>query len=321
MTPSKKNLLPISFSELGIMTPKDNLNELDKGALNEYLGALFLARETLKLHWKDGSEDLSSFDTVMSAAIMIAADRRGLSILMGEAQLLGWVNNGADILPLIEARLRAHYESLKPGNKEKLSNVPIIGVVGKIASGKGTVANILNKTYDVSPFPFSDRLRAVALTMGYSPPYTRKQLRTINDIYKPSFGNQVFVEWTLIRAARMAKSLHIPQLIVPDGFRSVEEAEFFLSQPNTHLVAIVASKDIEEDRKIRFERQKRRRRGLEDSGDMKEFVEDDKIESAWIDPVIELARNKGRVIINDGTLEDLSMTIMRSLEDILPDLN
>jgi dephospho-CoA kinase len=308
----------IPFETLKIYPPKTNISELDAGTLNNYLGALFLDRETLRVHWGKNSSDLAAFDSIMSAVLMHAIDRRGLSQLMGEAQMLGWVENGADIIPIIEPHLRAHYENLKVGNKEQLSNIPTIGVVGKIASGKGTVAETLSRDYDVISFPFSDRLRSLALAMGYRAPFTREQLRTINDIYKPAFGNQVFVEWTLIQAARMTQSLHVPQIIVPDGFRSVEETEYFLNQPNTHLVAIIASHDTETDRQIRFQRQKNRHRGSEDSLTMEKFMKDDEIESIWIDPVVELAKQRGRVIINDGDLEDLSRKVMSELEDLLP---
>ncbi len=193
--------------------------------------------------------------------------------------------------------------------------------MGKIASGKGTVATILGKEFDVMSFPFSDRLRAISLAMGFVPPYKRGELRQINDLYKPTFGNQIFVEWTMMMAGRMSQSLHVPEIIVVDGFRSAEEAEFFLSQKNTYLVAIVASENEEEDRQIRFERQKIRQRGEEDSSNMREFLKDDKIENNWIQPVIDLARQRGIVIVNNGSLEDLSTKIMAALKDNLPKRN
>ena len=311
---------PISLHKLGIQSPENNLAELDATALNNYLGALFLLRETIESSCEDGSEDLAAFDVILSGVLMTAVNRRGLSSVMGHTQLLGWANNGADILPIIKPRLRLYYESLKPGNEEKLANIPVIGVVGKIASGKGTVAETLDQNFDVMSFPFSDRLRAIALMMGFRPPYTRKQLRTINDIYKPAFGNQIFVEWTLIQAARMAESLHVPQIIVTDGFRSVEETEYFLNEPNTHLVAVIASHDVEEDRRIRFQRQRNRKRGAEDSLTMADFMKDDKVESAWIDPVIALAKDKGKVIINNGDLDDLSSNMMSALASVLSNI-
>jgi len=311
----------ISFEELSIHAPDRNLAGLDAEALNDYLGALFSLRKTLESYWGDESEDLAGFDVVMSRALMIAIDRKGLSSVMGQAHLLGWVDNGADVFRIVEPSLRAYYESLKPGNEEKLSNIPVIGVVGKIASGKGTVAEILGKNFDVMSFPFSDRLRGIALAMGFRPPYTRVQLRTINDIYKPAFGNQIFVEWTLIQAARMAQSLHVPQIIVTDGFRSVEETEYFLKEPNTHLVAILASPNMQEDRGIRFQRQLERKRGAEDSLTMAKFMKDDEIESNWIDPVIALAQERGGVIINDGDLDDLSSNVMSALTGVLSNIN
>ncbi len=311
---------PISFNQLGIRPPENNLRELDAPAFYDYLGALFQLRESLVSRLGDQSEDLAVFDATISSVLMTAVKWSGLSCVMGKAYLLGLVDNPADVLPIIEPRLRAYYESLKLGNEERLDNIPVIGVVGKIASGKGTVAEILDENFDVMSFPFSDRLRAIALAMGFRPPYTRKQLRSINDIYKPAFGNQIFVEWTLIRAARMTESLHVPEIIVTDGFRSVEETEYFLKKPNTHLVAIIASHNVEEDRRIRFERQSERRRGAEDSQTMAEFMKDDGVESIWIDPVIELAQEKGLMIINDGDLNNLSSNVMSTLAGVLSNI-
>ncbi len=313
-----KNQQPISFEDLGIKIPEDGLDGLDAVALNKYLGALFLLRGTLSQCWGELSDDLAAFDIALSSALMIALQRRGVYQLMGEAQRYGWVGNGEDIYRFMSASLHAHFEAIKPGNKEKLSTIPIVGVVGKIASGKGAVAQVLGEKYDVMSFPFSERLRAISLAMGFSPPYTRGELRQVNDFYKPTFGNQIFVEWTLLMAGRMAESMHVPQLIIVDGFRSVEEAQFFLDQPNTHLIAVVADEDENKDRQIRFERQRGRRRGEEDSLTLDRFAADDEIESKWIQPVIELARQRGMVLVNNGGLDDLSQKILVGLEGILP---
>lgn len=116
----------------------------------------------------------------------------------------------------------------------------------------------------------------------------------------------------------MTQLLHRPEIIVPDGFRSAEEALYFLDQPNTHLVAIVADDDETIDREIRFNRQEKRSRGAEDSPTWKAFLRDDNIEGAWIEPVIHLAREQGIVIINNGGLDDLEKNVMSGLRNILP---
>ncbi len=109
MSPSNKNLPPISFQELGILMPENNLAELDATAINKYLQALFLLRATLQESWGESSKDLAAFDIVLSSALMIVIERRGVLKLMRDAQLLGWVKNGADLLPLIATRLRAFF--------------------------------------------------------------------------------------------------------------------------------------------------------------------------------------------------------------------
>jgi len=91
-----------------------------------------------------------------------------------------------------------------------------------------------------------------------------------------------------------------------------------LDQPNTHLIAVVADEDENKDRQIRFERQRGRRRGEEDSLTLDRFAADDEIESKWIQPVIELARQRAMVLVNNGGLDDLSQKILVGLEGILP---
>lgn len=308
--------MALSLTELGAVSADQSLHDLDAAALNCFIGSLFLLRQSLQPQEIDPAE-LEQFDQMLASTLMIAVERRGLDEVMGGAQLLGWVDNGVDVLSLIEPLLRLKYESFKLAEKEQITQIPIIGVVGKIASGKGTVASLLSENYDVLSFPFSDRLRALALTMGFRPPYTREQLRKINDIYKPAFGKQIFVEWTLAMALSQATNLHLPELIVVDGFRSKQEAEYFLQMPNTHFIAVIADDDIEIDRQIRFERQEARNRGREDSPIKEKFLLDDMVESDWIDPVIQLARERGVVIYNNATLQDFSAKVMGAVSTMM----
>ena len=298
----------------------DNIPSLNKEQLRQLIGALFQLRSTFISNPEKFSALLIQLNETLGYILFEAVMRSNLNEVMGVSQILGWVENGADIWPLIEPNMRSFFESLKVDLEKEHSRVPIIGVVGKIASGKGTVAEILSQEYDVLSFPFSDRLRAVALAFGFTPTYTRSQLREINDLLKPMFGKHIFVQWTLMTANRMSQALHKPSLIVVDGFRSVEETDWFLAQPNTHLVAIVSDNDPGIDRNIRFERQRSRLRGGpsgEDSLSMDRFLDDDKIESAWIDPVIALAREKGIVIFNSGSRVDLEQEIQVKLSDVL----
>lgn len=304
----------ISFADLKIRSPESGSFELNKNSLNKYLQSLFLLRETLKEVWGENSEDLIAFDNVLSSALMIFVSRSGISKLLEEAQVQGWVDNGVDVLPIIEPRLKDFYEDEKLLSKEDFLKIPIIGVVGKIASGKGFVAQALGGEFRVMSFPFSDRLREASFIMGLYPPYQRGKLREVNDLYKPAFGKEIFVEQTMKLLERRFRAFSdVPDFIIVDGFRSVEEAKFFLTLGNTSLIAIVASEDEKKDREIRFKRQKRRRRGKEDSLNMEEFLKDDELESDWIQPVIDLVVEEGEIIVNDGSLEDLSDKIKAAL--------
>lgn len=314
MSSIRKDDSPLTYEDLNLVPPSENI---DANTLDTYLQTLFLLRQTLRDTWGNDSEDFKAFDCLLASTLMIAIRQSSLDQLMNKAQSSGWVKNGIHILPIIARELEAYYDSLK--SKETLSKIPIIGVVGKIASGKSEVAATLsNFNYNVMFLPFSDRLRDIAVTMGSNPPYTRGELRDINDIYKPAFGNQIFAQQTMTMASRRAKASDAPDVIVVDGFRSPEEAEYFLGLENTHLIAVVASDDEEKDRKIRFERQKLRKRGTEDSLTWEGFLHDDKIESDWIEPVIAIAKEKGHIIVNDGNQINLAGRILNTLGAILP---
>ncbi len=166
----------------------------------------------------------------------------------------------------------------------------LLGVVGRVASGKGTVGRLLETHYHFTHHVLSDRLREVGLLYGQRPPYERGFLRKINDIYKPIFGKQIFVAWTLTFIRTFSDTVRHSL----DGFRSVEEATYFLSQGGS-LIGVHA------DQQIRYKRLLERNRA-NDSVTWEDFQETERIEGVWIDPIFPLT---SKTINNNGNLTDM----------------
>lgn len=267
------------------------------------LKGLFNFRNSLASE-NTSSEEIALVEVALGEWLYARSERQGIDQTIGECFLLGMVDNRADVLKLLEPKIR---DIDQKKSNELLDDFPIIGIVGRIASGKGTVGQIFKCHYDSFHFPFSNQLRQHALIEGYTPPFSRAQLRKIDSELKPRLGKQVFVDWTLQAARRMAKNLHLPQIVSVDGFRSIEETQWFLEQPSTSLIAVVASLDQQEDIQLRYERTLTRMREGEDPPTFEAFCVNDSIEGDWIDPILKLAEH---TFVNKGNVDELEEEVI-----------
>jgi dephospho-CoA kinase len=185
----------------------------------------------------------------------------------------------------------------------ELPKVPMIGVVGAISSGKGTIGEIIQERYQGIHLPLSDRLREVSIGLDGDLTFGRGKLRELNDILKPAYGKDVFVRWTMAMAQRQAQRQKYP-VVSLDGFRSLEEAQKFKDEGG-FLIGVRAT------RKTRFQRLVERGR-LGDDG-WKEFLKSDRIESAWIRPIFEIC---DVVIDNNGDREKLDQRMEKVLKKV-----
>ena len=240
------------------------------------------------------------------------SQRQGIEGAIAECALSGMVEERADALELLTPTLRE--KDRREKEIELVPTFPIIGIVGRIASGKGMIGEILQGAYDSYHFPFSDQLRQFAAATGKLPPFSRATLRDIDATLKPRFGKHVFVDWTLQAVHRMAKNLHAPQVVSVDGFRSVEETEWFLQQPHTMLIAVDTHPDPDTDVRIRFQRTLERARPGEDPPTLEGFLSNDLKERMWIDPIMVLA---GRTFHNQGTREALANEVRNYFETLI----
>ena len=100
----------------------------------------------------------------------------------------------------------------------------VIGISGTIASGKGTVAELL-KQKGFSMITLSSIIREEVAKRGLEP--TRINLQDVGNDLRKEFGGQVLTE----RALAKFKSYTTPLII--DGIRNADEIRFLREQANS----------------------------------------------------------------------------------------
>jgi dephospho-CoA kinase len=172
-----------------------------------------------------------------------------------------------------------------------------IGLTGTNGAGKGTVASILTGfgyAYHSLSDILREELRARGLESG------RDNLIRVGNELRDRFGPDILARrtWDRIKGAS-----------VIDSIRNAKEIEFFRSREGFILIAVDAPIEI------RFRRARARGRD-ESAATLEEFRRKEEEEMAGNDSAQQLARCMAladRLIVNDGTVEDLR----RAVEDIL----
>jgi dephospho-CoA kinase len=167
----------------------------------------------------------------------------------------------------------------------------IIGFVGDLAAGKGTLASYLALKYTCNTYRFSTMLRDI-LDRIYADK-TRENLQDISTLLRERFGQDIM-------SKVIAKDVQEDegQLVVVDGIRRPTDISYLKELPGFHLVYVTA------DPKIRYERMKLRN---ENPGDaeksFEQFLTDEQAEADKL--IKELGAQAEDTIHNDGDYEEL----------------
>ncbi|MEA3464059.1 MAG: AAA family ATPase [Patescibacteria group bacterium] len=138
----------------------------------------------------------------------------------------------------------------------------ILGLVGEIASGKGTTVEYLEKKYNAASFRFSDPLRG-ALKQLYLD-VNRKNMQVLSLILRQTFGQNLFAK-IISQDAKNNKK----KVIVVDGIRRPADIEYLKQLPEFKLVYITI------DIKIRYQRLIKRTENSDDKNKtFDQFVKD-----------------------------------------------
>jgi len=168
----------------------------------------------------------------------------------------------------------------------------IIGLMGKIGSGKDTVAEYLVKKYGFVMVGFGDVTREIAKEKGIEP--TRENLLEIQKEMVSKYGIDYFPK----RIARMIKEKKLDRVVV-NGIRRPTDALTLKEEFGEDFKLVL----VETDPKIRYERMLKRGR----VGDPKQYLdfqkqEEAEIKSFGLDKTFKMAE---KIITNNTSLEDL----------------
>ncbi|MBM3309811.1 MAG: hypothetical protein FJY77_06090 [Candidatus Altiarchaeales archaeon] len=119
----------------------------------------------------------------------------------------------------------------------------VVGLVGKIASGKGVVSDYLCRRYDAKVYRFSDVLSDILLKLNK--PNTRENLQALGFSLRQIFGDTVLSEVLKQEIARDKSSL-----VVVDGIRYWNEFNMVKSFGNSLVVSITAPLEVRYERTI-----------------------------------------------------------------------
>ncbi|MBI1746348.1 MAG: AAA family ATPase [Acidobacteria bacterium] len=179
----------------------------------------------------------------------------------------------------------------------------IIGLTGKNASGKGTVAEILRQR-SFYYYSLSDVIREKVQEVGLFP--SRENLFKMGNQLRLQYGPGILAETILGR-------LELNKNYVVDSFRSPYEVEVFRKAPNFTLISVEATEGI------RFSRLKARSREG-DPTTLEGFLEAEHRESENNDEsqqqLLKTQRMADRTLVNDDSLEALGGKVNALLQEI-----
>jgi len=172
-----------------------------------------------------------------------------------------------------------------------MSKKIILGLVGEIASGKGTVAKYLENKYTASIHRFSTPLRDILNRIYLD--IDRKNMQTLSTTLREAFGQDLLAKII----GRDADKDPNP-IIVIDGIRRFADIKYLKDLPEFNLVYVTAKIEI------RYERLIKRGENEDDNNKtFEQFLEDHKAEPELEIPKI--GKSAKLVIDNSKDMENL----------------
>ncbi len=182
------------------------------------------------------------------------------------------------------------------------SNKIILGFVGDLASGKGTICKYLHEKYGMSTYRFSTMLRDVLDRMYVEK--SRENLQIISRLLRENFGQDVMSQ---VIAEDVTRDQH--DLVAVEGIRRPTDITYLEKKEGFHLIYITADPDI------RWERLVKRN---ENPGDNKKtfeaFLQDEQAEADRL--IKELGSKSQYTITNNGSLEEFYRQMEKILDTI-----
>lgn len=178
----------------------------------------------------------------------------------------------------------------------------ILGFVGDLAAGKGTLAKYLQSTYNSNTYRFSNMLRDMLDRIYVEK--TRENLQDISTFIRARFGQDVMSK-VLAKDVENDKG----EVVIVDGIRRPTDITYLRQIPGFHLIYITA------ESKLRWERLVARKENPGDENKSYEnFLKDEQSEADQL--IATLGKEAEFTIVNNGTQEELFAQIENIIGEI-----
>jgi dephospho-CoA kinase len=167
----------------------------------------------------------------------------------------------------------------------------ILGLVGDLAAGKGTIAKYLHEKYSANTYKFSTMLRDILDRIYVEK--SRENLQVISTFIRENYGQDVM-------SKVIAKDVENDpgNIVVVDGIRRPTDITYLKKLEGFHLIYITA------DQKTRWERLVKRKENPGDDGkSFEDFCRDEQAEAESL--IQELGKKAEIRVDNDGDMEEL----------------
>lgn len=171
------------------------------------------------------------------------------------------------------------------------NNKIVLGFVGDLAAGKGTVAKYFREKYGVNSYRFSTMLRDMLGRIYVKD--SRQDMQKLSTFLRENYGQDVMSKVIAQDVENDPKAL-----VAVEGIRRPTDITYLEKNPNFHLIYITA------DPKIRWERLvKRNENPGDDKKTYEEFLKDEQAEADRL--IKKLGQTAEYTVNNDGTIEEL----------------
>ncbi|MFA6105705.1 MAG: AAA family ATPase [Patescibacteria group bacterium] len=184
------------------------------------------------------------------------------------------------------------------------NNKIVLGFVGDLASGKGTICKYLLEKYGTNSYRFSTMLRDVLKRLYVE--NSRENLQNLSTVLRTNFGQDLMSRVIAEDVKNDSK-----EIVAVEGIRRPTDITYLEKNPGFNLIYITA------DPQTRWERLVKRNENPGD--DKKTFEEFTKDEGAEADRMIkELGKTAKFTITNNGNFEEFynqMETILKSIHE------
>ena len=178
----------------------------------------------------------------------------------------------------------------------------ILGFVGDLASGKGTICKYLNEKYGVNSYRFSTMLRDILARIYVEK--NRENLQDLSTFLRGRYGQDIMSK-VIAKDVMNDKN----NIVAVEGIRRPTDIAYLQELKGFHLIYITA------DPKLRWQRMVLRKENVDDANKtFEQFLKDEQAEADSL--IKELGKKAKYTIINNGTIEQFYNEMEKVLTQI-----